>query len=202
MKGSNRPFFTEDAGKRDAAFIRAVLGGDTEAFGKLVEIYHPVAVGTAYRLLNNTDDALEVVQEACIRAYRSLGRLKEPARFGPWFMRIVSNLSLNARRSRKSSSTIALDDQMEKNSGAEPASPDVGPERHVEGRELQAAIDAALEKLPEKQRIALLLFTVEGWAQKDIAEMLECSLEMVKWNVFQARKRLREILGDRLSGHD
>jgi RNA polymerase sigma-70 factor (ECF subfamily) len=61
-------------------------------------------------------------------------------------------------------------------------------------------LDAALDTLPDKQRLALVLFTIEGWPQKDIAELLECSLETVKWNVFQARKRLRERLGDHLSG--
>ncbi len=73
------------------------------------------------------------------------------------------------------------------------------PDRQAEGRELQEALDAALEALPEKQRLALMLFTIEGWAQKDIAALLECSLETVKWNVFQARKKLRDRLGDMIA---
>jgi RNA polymerase sigma-70 factor (ECF subfamily) len=65
---------------------------------------------------------------------------------------------------------------------------------------MQSRIDAALEQLPEKQRLALVLFTVEEWPQKDIAKLLECSLETVKWNVFRARQRLRELLGDVIAG--
>jgi RNA polymerase sigma-70 factor (ECF subfamily) len=65
---------------------------------------------------------------------------------------------------------------------------------------MQEALDAALATLPEKQRLSLVLFTIEGWAQKDIAEFLECSIENVKWNVFQARRRLRDMLGDMLEG--
>ena len=57
--------------------------------------------------------------------------------------------------------------------------------------ELQAAINTALESLPDKQRLALVLFSVEGMPQKQVAEILECSVELVKWNVFQARQKLK-----------
>lgn len=202
MRSSNPPQFTEDAGERDAAWVGQALAGDAEAFGRLLEVYERRAVSVAYRLLGNSHDAMEVAQEAFLRAYRSLARLKEPARFGAWLMRIVSNLSLNARRSRKSGPTVTLDEQLGTDglSGGEALVPDPGPDRQLEGRELADAINRALDTLPEKQRLALVLFTMEGWAQKDIAELLECSLENVKWNVFQARKRLREELGDMLGG--
>ena len=200
MTRSDRPLFSEDTGNRDAAWVQAARAGDTGAFGRLVEAYQRPAVSTAYRLLGNSDDAAEVAQEAFLRAYRSLNRLKEPTRFGPWLLRIVSNLSLNARRARRSGSTVRLDEQRGTDgftSGdGEPVVTSLGPDREAESRELQTAIDAALDALPEKQRLTLVLFTVEGWAQKDIAALLECSLETVKWNVFQARRRLREQLGD------
>ena len=60
--------------------------------------------------------------------------------------------------------------------------------------EMRTAIGAALERLPEKQRLALILFSVEGLPQKDVADILECSVELVKWNVFQARRSLKEML--------
>lgn len=203
MTGPERPIFTEDTGQRDAAWVRAAVAGDTQAFGRLVDAYQRPAVSKAYRLLGNSDDAAEVVQEAFLRAYRALKRLKEPSRFGPWLMRIVSNLSLNARRSRKSAGTLTLEEERGTDgvtSGqGEPVVAAFGPDVEAQGREMQAVLDAALQDLPEKQRLSLVLFTIEGWAQKDIAEFLECSVENVKWNVFQARKRLRERLGDVLS---
>lgn len=198
MTDSKQPLFTEESGARDAAWVAKALGGDSEAFGRLVGVYQRPAVATAYRLLGNSEDAQEVVQEAFLRAYRALSRLKEPTRFGPWMLRIVSNLSLNARRSRRSTSTVPLDEQRgtegATGGGGEPVVSAFGPDRHAESRELQEALDEAMARLPEKQRMALVLFTIEGWAQKDIAELLECSLETVKWNVFQARKRLRSEL--------
>ncbi len=202
MKPPNRPLFTEDSAQRDAAWVQAVLSGDREAFGRLVEVYERVSVGTAYRFLNNSDDAREVAQEAFLKAYRSLDRLKDPRRFGPWLLRIVSNLSLNARRSRRAG-IVSLDAQTGSEDGAgsrEAAASMPDPGQEIAGRELQRRIGAALEQLPEKQRLALILFTVEEWPQKDIAQLLECSLETVKWNVFQARRRLREIMGDELMG--
>jgi len=111
MKPASRPLFTDDSAQRDAALVNVVLAGDRDAFEKLVGVYERAAVATAYRLLNNSDDAREVVQDAFLRAYRSLGRLKDPQRFGPWLLRIVSNLSLNARRSRRTG-VVALDEQL------------------------------------------------------------------------------------------
>lgn len=202
MTQPDRPLFTEDTGTRDATWVQAALSGDSDAFGRLVAAYQRVAVSTAYRLLGNSDDAAETAQEAFLRAYRALDRLKDPARFGPWLLRAVTNLSLNARRSRRRT-TVELDEERGTEDSADPRGPSkvtsMTPDREAEGHELQQALDAALEALPEKQRIALVLFTIEGWAQKDIAALLECSLETVKWNVFQARKKLRDRLGDMIA---
>ncbi|HSW46975.1 MAG TPA: sigma-70 family RNA polymerase sigma factor [Phycisphaerae bacterium] len=202
MKPVGQPLFTDESARRDAAWVAAVLAGDRDAFGKLVRAYERVAVATAYRLLNNSADAQEVTQDAFLKAYRALSRLKDPRRFGPWLLRIVSNLSLNARRSRRSG-IVALDEQQgldEAAGGREVANSTTEPDHEAIGRELQARIDVALEQLPEKQRMALVLFTVEEWPQKDIAELLNCSIETVKWNVFRARQRLKEQLGDDLAG--
>lgn len=202
MTRSQRPLFTEDTTRRDAEWVHAAVAGDAQSFSRLVEAYQRPAVSKAYRLLGNSEDAAEVVQEAFLRAYRALGRLKEPSRFGPWLMRIVGNLSLNARRSRKSAQTLTLEEERGTDgltSGeGEPVVAAFGPDAEAQGREMQRALDEALAGLPEKQRLSLVLFTIEGWAQKDIAEYLECSIENVKWNVFQARKRLREQLGEML----
>jgi RNA polymerase sigma-70 factor, ECF subfamily len=203
MTQSDRPLFSEDTGKRDSAWVQAALSGDNDAFGRLVSTYQRAAVSTAYRLLGNSEDAAETAQEAFLRAYRALNKLKDPSRFGPWLLRTVANLALNARRSRRHGMAVELDEERGTEGSADPQGSlrvtSMTPERELAGRELQTAIDAALESLPEKQRLALVLFTIEDWAQKDIAALLECSLETVKWNVFQARKKLRERLGDMMA---
>lgn len=171
---------------------------DTKAFGELVRRYQRRAVSVAFRLVGNSADASDVSQDAFVRAYRSLDQLEDPARFGPWLMRVVSNLSLNFRRSRASRPASALDDEMlDRADFRRP-----GGLRIVKGdesddtAELDGALTDALEQLPDAQRLALILFSVEGMPQKEVAEILNCSVELVKWNVFQARKKLKDLLAD------
>ena len=176
--------------------------GDVEAFGLLVRRYQRRAVSVAYRLLGNVEDAGDVSQDAFVRAYRSLSQLDDPTRFGGWLMRVVCNLSLNFRRSRAGRAALSLDDAMI--AGGSLRRPGASASRDETGGgdsrsdELNDAIVAGLDQLPEKQRLALVLFSVEGLPQKQVAEMLDCSVELVKWNVFQARKKLKEHLAEYL----
>lgn len=181
----------------DAAIVRKTLAGDRKAFDELVLRYQRSALAVSYRLLGKTEDAQEVVQEAFLKAYKSLASLEKPEAFAGWLMRIVSNLSLNARRGRKTRQTSPLDEVLDSGVRDPQAGGDsVDPERVLEGRELGERMKQALEQLPEKQRLAVLMFTIEQMPQKQVAEALECTVEAVKWHVFQARKRLREMLQD------
>jgi RNA polymerase sigma-70 factor (ECF subfamily) len=181
----------------DAAVVRQVLAGDRKAFNELVLRYQRSAMAVSYRLLGKAEDAQEVVQEAFLKAYKSLNTLEKPEAFAGWLMRIVSNLSLNARRNRATRKTGALDEMLDQGVRDPQAGGDsVDPERVLEGHELGDRLKLALEQLPEKQRLAVLMFTIEGLPQKQVAEALECSVEAVKWHVFQARKKLKELLKD------
>jgi RNA polymerase sigma-70 factor (ECF subfamily) len=192
----------DDAARRlDAQAVARTLAGDVSAFDELIERYQRRAVGVSYRLLGNTEDAMDVSQDAFLKAYRSLSTLQAPERFGAWLMRIVTNLSLNFRRGRRPSLSLSAGDD---DGAADGLLADRG--RQVEdsaedkarGVETERAVSAAMEALPEQQRLALVLFAIERIPQKEVAEILECSVEMVKWNVFQARKRLKEELSEYL----
>ena len=181
----------------DAGLVRRTLAGDRTAFDTLVRQYQRPAVAVSYRLLGKTEDALEVVQEAFLKAYRSLDTLQKPEAFAGWLMRIVSNLSLNRRRGRRASAALPLDDLLD----AGDRDPEAGgdspePLRILQGRELGERLKAAMAALPDRQRLALELFTIEQLPQKQVAETLGCSVEAVKWHVFQGRKRLKEMLKD------
>ncbi|MFH1748499.1 MAG: sigma factor, partial [Planctomycetota bacterium] len=84
----------------DEELVQLTCAGQRDAFDPLVERYQRRATAVAYRLLGNLHDALEVCQEAFVRAYRHLHSLEDGRRFGSWLLRIVTNLSLNFRRSR------------------------------------------------------------------------------------------------------
>jgi len=192
-----------DSAAQDAEAVSQTLAGDLKAFDQLIERYQRRAVAVAYRLLGNINDAMDVCQDAYVRAFRSLASIQDPKRFGSWLMRIVSNLALNFRRDRKQTLSLSIDDD-----GPGLSAGAIADERTFAGgsaagdslqtSELEQAINEAIAQLPEKQRLALILFAIEGLPQKEVAEILDCSLELVKWNVFQARKTLKDKLAEYL----
>lgn len=192
-----------DASPTDGELVGRAIGSDRRAFDELIRRYQRQAVAVSYRLLGNSHDALEVTQDAFLKAYGSLATLQKPEAFGGWLLRIVSNLSLNYRRSRKTRSQLPLDDllgssdsQRTGSGGSEWMSSSGDPVRKLEGRELGQKLQQALQQLPDKQRTAIIMFTVEQMPQKEVAEALGCSVEAVKWHVFQGRKKLKELLKD------
>jgi RNA polymerase sigma-70 factor (ECF subfamily) len=189
----------------DAELVRAVRAGQRIAFDDLIERYQRRAVSVAYRLLGNLHDALEVCQESFLRAYRNLESLEDRRRFGPWLMRIVTNLSLNFRRDRAASrqrvslDDCILDERRDRDERLADAShSDERPGAGLAESELHGIVQAAISKLPEQQRTALVLFSFEQLPQKDVASIMDCSVEAVKWHVFQARKKLKEQLAEYL----
>lgn len=187
---------------QEVAQVRQAQRGDRNAFAALVKSYQKRVVSVAYRLLGNSDDARDVGQDAFVKAFKGLSQLDDPTRFGPWLLRIVSNLALNYRRSRSLRFMPSLDAPGDGDEGREtgfqPQAKDSNGESGPLSEELHAAVTKAMDQLPEKQRMALILFSIEGMPQKDVAEILECSIELVKWNVFQARKKLKDLLAEHL----
>src|SRR5215207_11522662 len=105
------------ASPTDGQLVGRAIDGDRKAFDELIVKYQRQAVAVSYRLLGNTNDALEVTQDAFLKAFTSLDTLQKPEAFGGWLMRIVSNLSLNYRRSRKTRSSVPLAEVLGPQSG-------------------------------------------------------------------------------------
>ena len=190
----------DEASPTDGQLVTRALDGDRKAFDDLILRYQRQAVAVSYRLLGNTQDALEVTQDAFLKGFTSLASLQKPEAFGGWLMRIVSNLSLNFRRGRKTRQQLPLDDLLSNdsstanNSGSDWMAQSGDPVRKLESEEMGKKLQEALNSLPEKQRLAIVMFTIEQMPQKQVAETLECSVEAVKWHVFQGRKKLKEML--------
>jgi RNA polymerase sigma-70 factor (ECF subfamily) len=186
---------------QELAFVLAAKSGDRAAFGKLAQRYQRQCAAVALRLLGNTHDAAELVQDALVKAFRSLDQLQQSERFGPWLMRIVTNLALNFRRARGRRQAISLEQPSGRGEDAEDlrttlaGRPVDAPEKPLSSAELGTAIQKSIDELPEKQRLALVMFAIEKMPQKDVADVLNCSVEAVKWHVFMARKQLKKSLG-------
>ena len=184
----------------DLSLVLAAKQGDRGAFGKLAQQYQRQCAAVALRLLGNTHDAMELVQDAFVKAFRNLDQLQQSDRFGPWLMRIVTNLALNFRRSRSRRQAISLEQPTADSEEGEDLRANLAggvldaPDKPATSAELGEAISRSINALPEKQRLALVMFAIEKMPQKDVAEVLNCSVEAVKWHVFMARKQLRKNL--------
>jgi RNA polymerase sigma-70 factor (ECF subfamily) len=198
---------TEGKGERpqgsgDGELVAAAKRGELGAFDTLVGRYQRQATSVAYRLLNNMDDAMEITQDAFLQAYDKLATLSKPERFGPWLMRITSNLALNRRRWRSLRKSIPLEglgDGDEDRGEMQLSDPSaVMPDQAASAEDVKKIMADVIAELPEMQRQALMMFCIDELPQKEIAQHLGCSVEAVKWHVFTARKKLKERLKDYL----
>jgi RNA polymerase sigma-70 factor (ECF subfamily) len=180
----------------DREAVRRVQGGETEAFEVLVEKYKRKTFRLAYSVLRDQEEALDVAQEAFVKAFRSLPKFKGESAFYTWLFRITMNLALDRRRQRATRA---------KSMGGEGVPPEewertavateAGPDEEAAGAERRARISRALQTLPEHHRSIIILSDIQGLSYREIAEVLAIPMGTVMSRLHNARKRLREALG-------
>ena len=160
--------------------------GDPDAFGALVDRHALAARRVVRAILRDDDDADDAVQDGVLAAWRAIDRY-DPARpFRPWLMRIVVNAALDMRRRRLVRRADALSETHE--------SPGVRPDRATDQALLHDRLREALATLPERQRVAVVLYDVEGYPHAEIAGILGVPEGTVRSYVFHARRALRQAL--------
>jgi RNA polymerase sigma-70 factor, ECF subfamily len=149
----------------------------------------PLAYRVARGVLRNDADAEDVAQEALLRAYRRFDRLRDPQRFRGWLVRIAFRLALDRARSAKRR-------EVRETEWAQPSRRPAPPtaEELAASSEYQAHFDRALDELPEKLRLVLLLTAMEGHTLEEVAAMLALPVGTVKSRLFVGRKKLAEKL--------
>jgi RNA polymerase sigma-70 factor (ECF subfamily) len=149
----------------------------------------PLAFRVAYGVLRHAADAEDVAQEALLKAYRNFGRLREPARFRGWLVRIAFRMALDRWRSAKRR-------EKRETGWTRPEQDAGGPsvEEMAVSSEFQARLGRAMEQLPEKFRLVLLLAAIEGYTLEEVSGMLGIPMGTVKSRLFFARKKLAEKL--------
>jgi RNA polymerase sigma-70 factor (ECF subfamily) len=157
------------------------------AFTDLVERYQDMVFGLVYAILRDHFMAQDVTQEAFIIAYDKLDTLIEPEAFPSWLRRIAQQRSINALKEGR---PIALPRELESGSGTR----DDLPEQIFERNEVKRRIQAALNNLPEGQRIPVVLYHIDGYSQGEIADFLELKLNTVKKRIQRGRESMQKDL--------
>lgn len=174
---------------REARLIARVQDGDAEAYDALVSEYLRRVVAIAFSIVRNAHDAEDLAQEAFVKAYQSIGRFRAGAPFGPWIGRIVTNLALDVVKHRTKFRHEELGE-------AQPASRRDDAELPALQNDLAARIDAALDELPEMQRIVARLHLVEEMEHAEIAAIMGLSDGTVRSHLSLARTKLKAKLAD------
>lgn len=187
--------------------ITALQTGDRAEFARLVETYYGVIYRLALRMLNNPQDAEDILQETFIKAYRHIDGFDGRAKVSTWLYRIATNEALMFLR-RRQPHLVSIDDPFENEEGDGEPLHIVDwcciPEDELMSSEARARLDEAVDKLPYSLRVVFLLREIEGLSTKETGEVLDLSETAVKTRLSRARLRLREELsvyyGERMEG--
>lgn len=177
----------------DATLIELSVRGDRSAFGELVRRYQDRLYNSVYRVLGNADDAQDVVQDAFLNAYQSLGQFKGDARFFTWLYRIAFNAAISLKRRHRvplSADLTGGGQPVEPLDESEAAQPARALERDDDVRRLQAALD----RLTPEHRTVLVLKEIDGQKYEVIAEILDVPIGTVRSRLHRARLELRDAL--------
>ncbi len=178
----------------DRRLIAASLKGDTAAFGELVRRYQDRLYNTVYRLLDNADDAQDVVQDAFLNAYQSLDGFKGDSQFFTWLYRIAVNTAISHKRKQRL--TLSIDAGRNGETRVEPLDPSEAsrPGHALEQAEEERRVQRALNRLSAEHRAVLILKDMEGQKYEVMAEVLGVPIGTIRSRLHRARSELRELL--------
>jgi len=178
----------------DRDLVDAARRGDREAFRTLFERYNRRAYALALGVLRQPDDALDVVQDAFIKAHKHLDRFEGSSSFYTWLYRIVMNLAIDQLRKRKR--TTELTEEAEEAEGGLASRLLGNPGRALIDKEIRARIDAALTALSDNHRAVLVMRELEGLSYDEMAAVMGCSKGTIMSRLFHARKNMQKQLAD------
>ncbi len=187
--------------KADQALVARVQRGDKSAFDVLVIKYQQKIVKLIMRYVRDPAEALDVAQEAFLKAYKALPKFRGDSAFYTWMYRIAINTAKNylvANRRRPLDYDLDLQDPEQYDMQARLKEIDT-PEGLMLTEEIRENVNAAIENLPDDLRTAIILREFEGMSYEEIAQTMECPVGTVRSRIFRAReaidKRLKPLLG-------
>jgi RNA polymerase sigma-70 factor (ECF subfamily) len=184
--------------RSDVQLMLDVKAGDEQSFALLLQRYRSPLINFLYRMVRNREHAEDLAQEVFLRVYRARADYVPSAKFTTWMFRIATNLALNAVRDTKyqrmeisidAPATVDSEEGDERPLDVPDKRPDV--EQRLVADVRSKMIRHAIEKLPEKQRAAVLLHKYQELDYAEIAKILECSESALKSLLFRAYEALR-----------
>lgn len=177
----------EKAALSDIELIKRILSGNQELFSELVSRYKKLIFSVVYNMIHDKQEVNDVTQEIFIRIYQALHRYNPEFKFSTWSVKIATNYCLDTLRKKKVDS-LPMEDLPDI-----PSSVDT-PESEYIKKEGRLRIKKAIEKLPEKYKIPVILFHQHGLSYEEITKVLDEPMTIVKNRLYRARLMLREEL--------
>ena len=179
--------------KDEKALVTRVRAGDEEACREFFERFRGPAYAIAMGIVGRHADAMDVLQEAFLKAFRSIGRFEGRSSLNTWFRRIVTNAGLDVLRARRGKEMFEaseeLDEMVPPHSHSERS-----PDDEAQARELVGLIEKGMRELPEPQRVVLTLVAHAGLSYAEAAQSLGVPVGTVMSRLFYARQALRAAL--------
>jgi RNA polymerase sigma-70 factor (ECF subfamily) len=181
----------------DSKLVRRVQKGDKGAFDILVLKYQHKIVNLVMRYVRDPEQAMDISQEAFIKAYRALPRVRGASAFYTWLYRIAVNTAKNhlaAQRRRPTDIELDLQDPEQFDLHARLKETDT-PEAVMISREMRETVEQAIQSLPDDLRTAIILRELDGMSYEEIAETMECPVGTVRSRIFRARDAISKKVG-------
>ena len=181
----------------DKELVKRVQKGDKGAFDLLVLKYEHKIVNLVMRYVRDPEQALDIAQEAFIKAYRALPRFRGDSAFYTWLYRIAVNTAKNylaAQRRRPTDIELDLQDPEQYGLHAKLKETDT-PEAVALSQELQDTLEHAIEALPDDLRTAIILRELDGMSYQEIAQTMDCPVGTVRSRIFRARDAISKKVG-------
>ncbi len=182
----------------DRTLVARILGGDPDRFTELVTRYEKRVINYVYRITHRYEDAHDLAQDIFVKVYLALDRYDPKYQFSTWLFRIAQNSAIDALR-KKSIAEVPLTRPSGDEEGGvverEFADDGISPYRALKNKQLSAAIDEAVGKLPSDYRELIQLRHFAELSYEEIATMKQLPLGTVKNKLFRARNLLKEALG-------
>lgn len=181
----------------DQLLVVRAQQGERRAFDLLVQKYQQKIVKLVMRYVRDPEEALDVAQEAFIKAYRALPSFRGESAFYTWLYRIAINTAKNYLVAlQRRPIQYDLDPQQAEQTGlVSRLREEQTPESYAMEGELRKAVEAAIAALPEELRTAIMLREIEGLSYEEIAEAMDCPVGTVRSRIFRAREAIDESLG-------